>query len=178
MAEKSTVARPYAQAVFELANSQGKLAEWSQMLAAVAQVVGHEKVNELISDTNVQKEVAADLVIDIAGETLSAEGKNFVRVLSDNRRLALLPAILDQYEMLRAEVENTVEAEMLTAKDVPADVQKAIVGALEKRLGRKVTLSVRIDEGILGGAVVRAGDLVIDGSAAGRLQGLTNSLIH
>lgn len=173
MAEASTVARPYAQAVFQVAKAQGKFKEWSDALAHLAGIVADERVQKLIGNTSVKKERIATLFIDVAGAKLNTEGKNLVKVLTENRRLTALPEIAAQFEELRAQAESTIDAEVVSALAVDAGQQQRISAALQKRLGRKVNLVCKIDPSLLGGAVVRAGDLVIDGSALGRLQKLS-----
>lgn len=176
MAENSTIARPYARAVFELARDQGKLKQWSEVLNTLAAIMAHATVAELVGAASVGRDVIAGVITDIGGKTFDKEAKNLVQVLADNRRLTLAAEIAAQYEVLRAAAENTLEAELRSARDVSDDVKAAIAKALEKRLGRKVSLVVKKDESIIGGAVVKAGDLVIDGSAAGRLQKLATAL--
>lgn len=178
MAEKSTIARPYSQALFELAQEQGKLKEWSDMLQLVAAITSDPQMQALISNTSIRKDQLAELVINVAGKYVDANGQNLIKVLAENRRLEFVPEIAKQYEVLRAEAENTLDAELISAFKVSADQQKKITGALEKRLGRKISLTTRIDSTLIGGAIIRAGDLVIDGSAVGQLQRLTNALSH
>ncbi len=178
MAEISTIARPYARAVFEIAREQKKLGAWSEMLALVAQIMAHEGMAEIAGATSVERDVVAGIVIELGGNALTKEAQNMVRVLAENRRLTLAAEIAAQFEVLRAEAENTLDAELRSARDVSDDVKAAISKALEKRLGRKINLVVSKDESVIGGAVVKAGDLVIDGSAAGRLQQLTAALVR
>ena len=178
MAENSTIARPYARAVFEIAREQGKLKPWSDMLALVAQIMEHEGMADIAGATTVNRDVVAGIIIELGGSAFTPEAQNMVRVLAENRRLTLAAEIAAQYEVLRAEAENTLDAELRSAQDVSDDIKLAISKALEKRLGRKVNLVVTKDETVIGGAVVKAGDLVIDGSAAGRLQKLTAALVR
>ena len=105
-------------------------------------------------------------------------GRNFLKALAENRRLALLPQIAAQFEALRAEVEGVVDVEVIAAREIAAPQQKKLEAALAKRLGREVRMHTRIDETLLGGAIVRAGDLVIDGSLKGRLERLGSALTN
>jgi len=178
MAEKSTIARPYAVAVFALAKEQSKLKEWSDMVCTAAAVAHDETIVALFSNTNVSKTKLAELVIAVCGKTLSAEGKNLIKLLAENRRLVLLPDIAVQYELLRAEEEKTIEAEVISAFQVSDAQQKQIAQKLKKRLGREVTLSCRVDNSLIGGAIIKAGDLVIDGSTTGQIQKLSIELAH
>ncbi len=178
MAEKSTIARPYAEAIFSLAKEQSELKSWSGMLSDVATVAENETMKAVISNTNVGKSQLADLVLDICGSELSDQGKNLIRLLAENRRLSLLGEIAAQYEVLRAEEEKTIEAEVVSAFEVSDAQQKQIAEKLKARLGREVTLSCRVDQSLLGGVVIKAGDLVIDGSTIGQIRKLSIELTH
>ncbi len=178
MAEISTIARPYATAVFELAKATKNYPGWSQQLHLLAAIVADAQLRSLIGNAAVKKEQVVKLIADVAGDKLNATGRNLVSVLAEHRRLGVLAEIADQYEALRAVAEATLEAEVVSAFAVDAAQQQSIAAALQKRLGRKVNLTCIIDSTLLGGAIVRAGNLVIDGSALGRLQMLTTRLAH
>ncbi len=178
MAELTTVARPYAQAVFERAQATGRLADWSNELQFAAAVGADPQMANMIESTRLTKVELADLFIAVGAERLSEEARNLLRLLAENRRLVLLPEIAAVYEVLRAEAESTVEAEMVSAYPLD-DAQRArIAEALKTRLGRNVTLSATVDESLIGGAIIRAGDLVIDGSVRGKLGRLASALNH
>jgi F-type H+-transporting ATPase subunit delta len=176
MAELSTLARPYAQAMFDLAQAQNALGKWSDMLQLLAAIAGDSQVADLLDNPEITREQVTDLFIEVAGSALDEHGRNAIKVLAANNRVALLPVIAELFEELKAEAENTLQAEIIAAKPISEQQQQKIADALKHRLGRDVTLEVKLDENLLGGAIVRAGDLVIDGSAKGRLQKLTNSL--
>jgi F-type H+-transporting ATPase subunit delta len=176
MAEKSTIARPYAEAVFALAKAQKQLKAWSDMLQTAAAVAMNDDMQAMISNTNVRKDQVAKLMIDVCGNKFSAEGKNLIRLLAENRRLIFLAEIAAQYEALRAEEEKTIDAEVIAAFEVSAAQQKQIAEKLKARLGREVSLSCRVDSTLLGGAIIKAGDLVIDGSTKGQIQKLSIEL--
>ncbi len=178
MAEKSTIARPYAQAAFDLAQQQGKLKEWSEMLQWLAAVAADNVVMELVGNPEVSKDAKIKLFVDVCGDKLNEQGVSFVKVLADNKRLDVLSEIAEQFEAQRAEAEKTVEAEVTTPYPMSAVQQKAMIAVLKARLGRDVTLVNKIDESLIGGAIVRAGDLVIDASVTGQLERLANSLMH
>ena len=178
MAEKSTIARPYAEAIFALAKEQSELKAWSDMLSGMSAVASDATMKAMISNTNVGKNQLADLMLDVCGASLSEQGKNLVKVLADNRRLSLLGEIAAQYEVLRAEEEKTIEAEVVSAFKVSDAQQKQIAEKLKARLGREVSLSCRVDPSLLGGAIIKAGDLVIDGSTIGQIQKLSIELTH
>jgi F-type H+-transporting ATPase subunit delta len=172
MAEKSTIARPYAKALFELALARKKLAESSEALARAAAVVRDERVRVLLTSPHVTPEQLAELVTSIAGAKLDDDGHNFIRVLAQNRRLGFLPEIAAIYEQLKAEEENTVDVTVSSAVPLDAGLQRKFVEALKARLQRDVRLHCETDKNLLGGAVLRAEDLVIDGSLRGRLERL------
>ncbi|ROR34332.1 F0F1 ATP synthase subunit delta [Inmirania thermothiophila] len=176
MAELITVARPYARAVFELARERGELELWSRRLQDLAAVAATPEVAALVRSPRVGKERVYALLVELVGEQLGAEGRNLLRLLVENRRLALLPAIAEAYEALRMEAEGRVRAEVVSARPLEEAQAERIRAALERRLGRKVELGHRVDESLIGGAVIRAGDLVIDGSVRGRLQRLAAEL--
>ena len=148
------------------------------MLQAAAAVVSNEDMQALISNTSVTKDQVASMVIDICGGKFSAEGKNLIKLLAENRRLSMLDEIAAQYEELRAEEEKTIDAEVIAAFEVSAAQQKQIAEKLKARLGREVSLSCRVDPTLLGGAIIKAGDLVIDGSTKGQIQKLSIELAH
>jgi F-type H+-transporting ATPase subunit delta len=176
MAEKSTIARPYAQAAFETAQAKGQLKDWTGMLQFSAAVAAEASVQKLVGNTNIKREQLAQLFLDIAGDRLSAQGKNFIRLLAENRRLGVLPEIAEQYEVLRAEAEKTIKAEVISAFALTAEQQQQIAQKLKARLGRDVTLTCETDASLLGGAIIKAGDLVIDGSVTGKLNKLSVGL--
>jgi F-type H+-transporting ATPase subunit delta len=176
VAERATIARPYAKAAFEYARAANAFAEWSQGLKAAAEVVADSRVASLTKSPERTAADLASLVIDVAGAKLDAGMQNFVRVLAENHRLLLLAEIAVHYEDLRSAVENTVDVEVVSA--VPLDAAQAdkLKHALSTRLKRQVRMRTSVDSTLLGGAVVRAGDLVIDGSLKGRLERLATEL--
>ncbi|MGD2113343.1 MAG: F0F1 ATP synthase subunit delta [Gammaproteobacteria bacterium] len=178
MAETLTVARPYAQAAFLYASEHQELKDWSDMLALLAAVAADPAMQELIDNPRLTEKQLADLIIDIGGERLSGKGANFVRVLADNRRLGLLPDIAALFEIERSRAEGRVQAELTTAFPASEAQQAQIIASLRRRLGREIELTCKTDATLLGGAVIRAGDLVIDGSVRGKLQRLGTALSH
>ena len=176
MAERATIARPYAKAAFEYAQAANALAEWSQGLKVAAEIVTDARVEALLNNPRWTPASLAEFIGGIAGARLDPAMRKFVAVLSENRRLPLLPEIEAHYEVLRAQIENTVDVEVISA--VPLDAAQAdkLRQALDKRLKRRVRMQNRVDAALLGGAVIRAGDLVIDGSLKGRLERLGTEL--
>ena len=176
MAEVMTIARPYANAIFGLARDKGELAGWSELLAVLAQSVQTPAVNAVLASPVVSNDDAVALLADIAGKALTDDGQNMLHVLAENDRLLVLDDIAVLYEDLRAEEEGTLSAEVVSAKKLTAPQQKKLAAALKARLNRDVILDCSVDKTLLGGAIVRAGDLVIDGSALGKLNKLANVL--
>ena len=174
----AALARPYARAVFEIAKASGAYARWSYSLALMAAVVSNDSVAGLLDNPRLTRKDAGNLVIRACGEDIRDDEKNLLHLLAENDRLAELPMIATLYARFRDEAEGTVEAEVISAQPL-SDAQKAaIAAALKQRLGREVQLNCSVNEDLVGGAVIRAGDLVIDGSAAEHLRQLSSSLIH
>jgi F-type H+-transporting ATPase subunit delta len=178
MAEAITVARPYAQAAFLFANTQHTLKDWSEMLSLLAAITADTTMSEVIDSPFLTESQLAGLIIEVAGDHINEQGANFIRVLAANGRLRLLPEIAALYEIKRRDAEGTVQAEMLSAYPASESQQAEIIASLRKRLGREIELSCSTDTGLLGGAIIRAGDLVIDGSVRGKLQRLGTALNH
>ena len=176
MAERATIARPYAKAAFEYARGAQSFAEWSQGLQAAAAIVADPRVAPLTKSPQWSAADLVSLITDVAGAKLDAGMQNFVRVLAENRRLLLLPEIAAHYEALRSAVENTIDVEVVSAVPLSAAQADKLEQALSTRLKRRVRMQNSVDSTLLGGAVVRAGDLVIDGSLKGRLQRLATEL--
>jgi F-type H+-transporting ATPase subunit delta len=176
MAERATIARPYAKAAFEYAHSAGALAAWSEGLKAAAEIVADARVAELVANPRWTAAGLAEFIGGVAGTRLDAAMRNFVAVLAENRRLPLLPEIAAHFEALRARIENTVDVEVVSAVALDGAQAEKLRLALDKRLKRRVRMQNRVDPALLGGAVIRAGDLVIDGSLKGRLERLGTEL--
>jgi len=178
MDELITVARPYAQAAFEFASAENALKDWSEMLSLLAAIADDAAMHELVNSPHLTETQLADLFIQVAGENLNDNCANFVRVLASNGRLLLLPEIAALFEVDRRAAEGTVQAQLVTAFPASESQQAEVIASLRKRLGREVELSCSTDAELLGGAIIRAGDLVIDGSVRGKLQRLGTALIH
>lgn len=176
MAEAITIARPYANAIFSIAQDKGELKAWSDLLAVLAQCVNEPEMQSIITSPAVSDEQAVQLLADIAGDKMTADAKNFLLLLAENNRLLLLTDITVLFEELREEAEKSMTAEVISARELSSEQADKISAALKQRLGRDVTLSTRIDESLLGGAIIRAGDMVIDGSALGKLNRLANAI--
>lgn len=176
MAENSTIARPYAKAVFELARDEDRLEQWNRLLRAIASAVDDDRVMSLLQDPRVGSAKIGQVIIDALGERIDRSGRNFIRMLAENRRLNVLPDIVEVYEGLRADAERTVDVNVTSAAPMSEEHKTQLAASLQRRLGRDVRLHCEVDESLIGGAVVRAGDLVIDSSLRGRLQQLATTL--
>jgi F-type H+-transporting ATPase subunit delta len=177
MAEFSTLARPYAKAAFEYAVANGALESWSEALAWLAQLVEDAQLSALLRSPAVGRAQRAGLLIELGGDRLPAPVRNFVQVLAGNDRLLLLPVISAQFQALKADHQRLVEVEVTSAAPLAEDQQQRLAAALVRRLGREVRIQVSIDPGLIGGAIIRAGDTVIDGSLRGRLNKLAGALL-
>ena len=176
MAEPSTIARPYAEAAFRLADAAGTLPKWSEMLGALALVAQDARVREAVTQPGLSDAQAAGVLISVLSGRLNAEAENFLRVLAENGRLALLPEIRAQFEALKDEREGVLEAEVQSAFEL-SDAQVAdLVQRLEKKTGRKVRTKVQVDKSLIAGVRVVLGDQVIDGSARAQLGALEAAL--
>ncbi len=176
MADTTTIARPYAKAAFEAAQADGSLKAWSDMLSLVAEVTRDPAMRMFLANPDVENDEKCQAILDIGDDRLSEHGRNFIRILAENRRLPLVPDIVTVYEQLRADAEQTVEAQVVSARALTKEQEKRLQTALKKQLGREVVISSTIDESLLGGAIIRAGDLVIDGSATGKLHQLAAAM--
>jgi len=178
MAENSTVARPYAKAAHEIAQERGNVDAWSTLLDIGATAAADEGFQRLLASPAHTESELADLLIGICGEHADEFGRNFFRVLAENGRLGYLPDIRAEFERLRAEAENIVDVEISSAVPLSDDQRERYATSLRQRLGKTVRLHCEIDESLIGGAIIRAGDLVIDGSLRGRLDRLANAVKH
>ena len=175
MSEQATLARPYARAVFELAREGGDFAAWSEALAALSEAVAAPEVAALIGHPALTRAQLGEAFAE-ALKGASAPVRNLVRLLAENGRLRLLPAIRDGYEALRAEAEGRVDVRVTTAVEADEAIRGALAEAIARRLARKVNVSWSVDASLLGGALIRAGDTVIDGSVVGELERLRQAV--
>ena len=176
MSDLSNVARPYAQAIFEIANDAGDLAGWSDQLELLAAVAGDDSMAAFLKHPAVTNAQQTDVILQVCGDNLTSDGANLVKLLVENDRVAALPDIAENYASRRAEAESVIEADMITATKMAAKQQKQFSAALQKRLGRTVKLTYSVDPDLIGGAVIRAGDWVVDGSVKAQLEQLVGAL--
>lgn len=176
MAESITIARPYAKAAFEAARQHSALDQWSSMLAVAAAAARDEKIEVVLDHPTLTREHKAQIVADVCGDVLNGSGKNFLFALSENDRLKLLPSIAELFEVLKAQLEHTVEVEVESAFELGNEQQDKLAQALSKKLDRQVSLKAKTNPELIGGAVIRTQDLVIDASVRGKLSKLAEKL--
>lgn len=176
MAEISTIARPYAKAAFSFAREKNQLAPWSQMLAFAAAAVSNERMAAYLSRPQLTPAKQADALIAACGDQLDNGGKNFVRQLCGNRRLFALPAISEQYDQMVAELQKLGEVTVTSAFPMNDAETAKLAASLKRRFAQDVRVSVEVDPALMGGVIVRFGDLVIDASVRGRLNKLASTL--
>lgn len=178
--ELATLARPYAEAVFELAAESNTLSQWADILSYLNAVVTDVEMANLAKKPSVDKAVLQSILLELCKEQSELEfneqAENFVKLLISNGRIAVMPELLKQFERLKAEHENSVQVEVVSTYAVKAPQKKELTDALEKRFGKKVELEITIDRSLLGGWLIRVGDQVIDLSVLGRFQQLAADL--
>ena len=185
MADNNTVARPYAQAAFEVARDSGELAALSESLGAAKVLLEDGQVAAFMATPTLTDDERLEFLQGLFARAVGEDstfaggnrhGTNFLKLLLENDRVPVLPEIADQFEALKAKVENTVDAVITSAAPLSEEQQQAMADSLREKLGRDVNVTTEIDENLIGGAVIRAGDVVIDGSLRARLDGLANAL--
>lgn len=186
MADNNTIARPYARAAFAVAKENDALDELSRSLGIAKDMLADGQVSRFLANPALTDEERLEFLTGLFAKTAgensvfagsSEHGKNFLKLLLEFGRVDVLPEISDRFDALKAEVENTVDVTVVAAAELNADQVSEIEKALKSRLGRNVNLTTEIDEDLIGGAVIRAGDVVIDGSVRARLEGLANALV-
>ncbi len=177
MSELNTLARPYAKAAFEFSHTADNLDVWSEALSLAATITNDPQVKNVLNNPSFEAEQLLSLYLAVIGEGSDLNFINFLKVLSVNERLATLPAIAEQFEVLKADHEKTVEVELTSAVALTQEQQQLFIDKLENKLGRTVTIHNHIDKSVIGGLIVKAEDLVIDGSVRGQIAKLTETLV-
>ncbi len=178
MAEFSTIARPYAKAAFESSLESKALAEWSSVLELLALIANDEQVIAILTNPNINADQRLSVFESIAGDKLTDKLGNFLKLLSENDRLAALPAIYERFLALKAEHEKTIDVDLASAVALSEDQKALFATKLEAKLGRKVSIQNTVDSTLLGGVIIKAEDLVIDGSVRGKIAKLAESLTN
>ena len=176
MAELTTLARPYAKAAFEAARESNDLRQWLEVLGLANAVSQQANVQELIFSPALSWQQKAETFVGLIGDSVPKQLVNFISLLAENRRLSLLPEIYLLFDLYKAELEKTVEVDVQTAYPLKPDLEKVLAETLAKKLNREVSLHASVDKSLLGGALIRAGDTVIDGSVRGRLAKLAEAM--
>ena len=176
MAELISIARPYAKAAFQFAAANQQLDGWSRMLATAAEAIQNPDIGRCIKDPRIGRQQQAELLLEICGDDLDQHGRNFISVLAQNSRLSLLTDIATLFDDLRQQAESVMAVEITSAQPIETAQMTQLQSALEKNLNKSVSLSTQLDESLVGGAVIRYGDQVIDGSIRGRLTRLSAAL--
>ncbi len=178
--ELATLARPYAEAVFELAVESNSLSQWADTLSFLNAVVTDSKFSALVRNPSVDKNALCEILLELCKEqaelNFNEEAENFVKLLINNDRLSVMPSLIKQFEKLKAEHEGYLKVEVISTYAVKTPQKKELTEALEKRFGKKVELEVNIDRSLMGGWLIRTGDQVIDLSVLGRFQHLASDL--
>jgi F-type H+-transporting ATPase subunit delta len=174
--EATTIARPYAEAVFARAKESDKLDLWSEMLIFLADVVDEPAMAGVIANPKFDKASLTELMLEIGGGRLNEEGQNLVKLLIQNGRLPILRNVVELFEQLKAEDQSVLKVHVRSAYALQAAQEKQIAEALKAKLGRDIIITSEKDPELIGGIHIRAGDMVIDGSVSGRLQQLANEL--
>jgi len=176
VSELTTAARPYARAAYAYSSENNDIQQWADMLSFSAAVAEDEMMKTALDQPTLNRMQKADLFNEVCEGKLDDAGKNFIKMLAENDRIALLPDIAVLFHHYKTEAEGAIDAQLISAMDVSDEQVQAIAASLTKRLGKKVSLSTQIDKSLLGGAIIRAGDMVIDGSVRGRLEKLSTNL--
>ncbi len=176
MADYTTSARPYARAVFDLANAAGTVSEWSDALALMAAVATDAGVQDMLDNPQTGRAQKGDLMLQIIGDKLNTKQQNLLKLMAENGRLRELPEVLQQFETFRAEAEGKIEAEVISAFDLSQEQEQTITEMLKSKLGRDVSITISTDESLIGGVVIKAGDTIIDGSMKSQLETLALTL--
>lgn len=175
MSGLTTVARPYAKAAFDFAVEKNAVNDWLEMLVFAAEVAKNETMKEFLSgSSSVQRK--QELFINVCDKQLNEQGQNFIKVMAENERLLVLPQVVTSFSELKAEYDKEVTADVTSAVKLTAEQQNNISAALEKRLARKVKLNCVVDAKVVSGLLIKAGDMVIDGSIRGKLDRLATSI--
>ena len=176
MAELTTLARPYAKAAFEYAQAHQQLANWSAMLGLAAAVSQDDTLQRVLKAPRLTSTEKATTFVEVCGDKFDAQARNFLSIVSENNRMELLPEIADMFELYKAEQEKSVDVDVTSAFALNDEQQDKLAKVLSARLGREVRLHAAEDATLIGGVVIRAGDLVIDGSVRGKIAKLAEAL--
>ncbi len=176
MAELATIARPYANALFDLAKQQSQLDRWSNMMGVLTTVSAHPTVSAFLASPDLPGSAKASRLAQLCGDDIDDQAEKFLQALADNDRLLLIAEISTQFEALRAEEEKSLDVEVICAFEMSESQSEGLARALSKKFNKEISIQSRVDSNLIGGAVIRAGDIVIDGSVRGKLNKLAETL--
>lgn len=176
MADFTTAARPYARAVYQHATETSSVDGWGDALDFMATVASDAVMTEILDNPQLGREQKGELLLKVIGDKLNQQQTNLIKLMAENGRLKTLPEVVDQFEVFRAEAEGKIEAEVVSAFALSDEQEQAIAATLKTKLGREITLTTSIDESLIGGVVIKAGDIIIDGSMKSQLESLALSL--
>ena len=176
MAEIAALARPYAEAIFLMADEKGQIEQWSETLGFLKQVVSDELLKKFADNPKVSKETLEEVVLDICKGQLNAESSNFLKLLIQNNRLQLIEEIAVQFAAKKADKEGEMDVTVISAFAMSAADEKSLAVSLSSAFGKQVKINVEEDSSLIGGMIIRAGDQVIDGSLSGQIQQLAKQL--
>jgi len=176
MSDFTTAARPYAKAVYDIADENKTLDSWGDALANLANVISDSQMSELLDNPELGNIQKGELLIQVLGDNLTEQQQNLVKLMAENGRLKLMPDVLEQFEVARAKAENKIEAEVISAFELSAEQSSELVNTLKNKLGCDITLTVTIDKSLIGGVIIKAGDTIIDASMKSQLDSLALSL--
>ncbi|PTN12930.1 F0F1 ATP synthase subunit delta [Nitrosomonas aestuarii] len=176
MAEAVTVARPYAEAVFKLAVAKNTLKEWSDMLLNAAEIAQNDQIKALVGNPVVSTKQLGELLLEIGNNKLNQEGRNFLTILAENNRISVLPQISQLFEHLKAQHNNVLEANIVSAFDMKDAQLRKLIANLENKFKRKIVAKVQVNPELIGGVIVEIGDEIFDASIRGKLEAMANAL--
>lgn len=176
MSELSTLARPYAEAVFKRAKETESSQEWSDTLVFLSAILQDESLAAIVNNPRVEQDRLTQLLQDICQDQITGEANNFLKLLIENGRLSLAPQIAELFENYKAEDEGYVDVDVITAFALTKAEEKSFATSLKKKLNKQVNISASVDKSLIGGFLVKAGDTVIDGSISGQLQQLAKRI--
>lgn len=176
MSDFTTAARPYANAVYDTAYENNALDSWGDALANIANVVNDSQMSDLLDNPKLGKVQKGELLIQVLGDKLTQQQQNLVKLMAENGRLKLMPDVVAQFEVARAKAENKIEAQVISAFELSAEQTNELVNTLKNKLGCDITLTTTVDESLIGGVIIKAGDTIIDASMKSQLDSLALSL--
>ena len=176
MSDFTTAARPYARAVYQQAQETSSVESWGDALALFSAVSSDALMKAIIDNPQLSREKKGELLISVVADKINEQQKNLVKLMAENDRLKALPDVAQQFDVYRADAEGKIDAEAISAFALSAEQEKTIIETLKNKLGREVSLTTTVDESLIGGVVIKAGDTIIDGSMKAQLESLALTL--